>query len=156
MNDKLKTAVRIILPLWMAVKLFGLAVSFLTVSEVDLVFLHPAMELGMQALVFIPNTALGLGVYIGFLVVLVVCFPASFLLIPDNRVQNIIGFFAFGVITLLDIVSVFVLGLGEGVMLLSLALHLLMLGVVLCYGKLVILSANKASDETEEKKRKNC
>ena len=140
----LKTAVRIILPLWMVIKIVCALVTFLSAGAVDLTFMNPAVELGFNALVFIKDTSLGLGVFIGFVVVIAVGVPMSFLVIPDSKVQNIIGFFAYAIVTLTDIVSVFILGFNDGMFILSLILHLLLFLCLLFYGKIRILNRNEA------------
>lgn len=143
----LKTAVRIILPIWLIIKIVAALVTFLSAGEIDLTFMNPAVELGFNALVFIKDTSLGLGVFIGFVVVLTVGVSMSFLVIPDSKVQNTIGFFAYAIVTLTDIVSVFVLGFGDGLFIVSLILHLLIFLCLLYYGKYCILNRSEADDE---------
>lgn len=139
----LKTAARIILPIWLVLKIIAALVTFLSAGEVDLTFMNPAVELGFNALVFIKDTSVGLGVFIGFVVVETVGVPLSFLVIPDSRVQNIIGFFAYAIVTLTDVVSVFILGFGDGLFIVSLILHLMVLLCLLYYGKQCILSSSE-------------
>lgn len=117
-----KTALKIVLPIWLIIKLIALILTLFT--EIDLTFLNSGVELGFQSLVYSKDAAAGLAIFICFVVVLSIGYPMSFLVLPDSRVQNIIGFFAFMLITLVDIVSAFVLGLGDGMMIISAILSL--------------------------------
>ena len=151
MSEKLKTAARIILPLWLVIKLIGAAVTYLTMTAADLTFLHPALELALRALVFTKDASLGLGLYIGMIVLLAVGFPAGFLVVPDDRGRNIAGFCAYAAVTLTDIVSACLLGLGDGMMLLSLLLHLVMLAALLFWARRTIFM--KKDEKTVDKTR---
>ena len=143
-----KTAVRVILPIWLILKIVAALITFLSLSAVDLTFMNPAVELGFQSLVFVKNTAAGLGIFIGFVIITVVGIPASFLVIPDSRVQNIIGFFAYAVVLLTDIVSAFILIFTDGLFILSLILGLVMVFCLLYYGKSFL--HNRHEDEKIE------
>ena len=134
-DSKRITALKIILASWLIIKLIALPVTLLTQSVVDLTFINPAAELGFQSLVFIKNTSLGLGVFIGFVVILAVGSPAGFLILPDSRTQNIFGLISYTVIILMDIVSVFILGFSEWLFILTPVLNLLILICLFLYAK---------------------
>lgn len=146
----IKTAVRVILPVWLILKIVAALITFLSLSAVDLTFMNPAVELGFQSLVFVKNTAAGLGIFIGFVIITVVGIPMSFLVIPDSRVQNIIGFFACAVVLLTDIVSAFILIFTDGLFILSLILDFAIFFCLLCYGKSVLLNRNDGNIIKEE------
>lgn len=154
-TDKLRIAVKAILPIWLIVKIIAAVITFVSMSEIDLTFLNPAVEFGFNSLVFIKDTSWGLAVFIGFVVITMIGIPLSFLVVPDNRILNIIGFIAYAVIILTDIVSVFILGFKDGIFVLSLILNLLMGFVLFSYGKCFVFirddKKRSASDAEENK-----
>lgn len=155
MLQRLRTPVRIILPVWLIVKLIGALIAFFSQGAVDLTFLNPGIELGFQSLVFMKNTAAGLGVFVGIVTVSAVGFPLSFLVIPDNRTQNIAGFFAYAVVLLLDMVSAVILGFKDGIFIISLALSLLMTACLLLYGRLYLLKPHDEAVVRDSKDAEN-
>jgi len=70
----------------------------------------------------------------------------SFLIVPDSKVQNIIGFFAYMSVTLTDIVSAIVLGFTDKSMILTLVIGALTIAFLLCYGKLCLLGVKMPAD----------
>ena len=153
-SEKLKTAVRVILPTWLVIKLIAALVTFFSMSAVDLTFVNPAVELGFQSLVFTRESSVGLALFIVFVVITAIGYPASYLVIPDNRTQNIVGFFAYAVILLTDIVSGVILGFSDGIFFLALIPCLPMVLCLLYYGKTVLLSP-KTEEEEEDGEEEN-
>ena len=154
-TDKLKIAVKAILPIWLIVKIIAAVITFLSMSEIDLTFLNPAVEFGFNSLVFIKDTSWGLAVFIGFVVITMIGIPLSFLVVPDNRILNIIGFIAYAAIILTDIVSVFILGFKDGMFVLSLILNLLIGLILFYYGKRFVFihdNDKQSSADAEENK----
>lgn len=143
----LKIACKVILPLWQVLKIAAVLITYLTQGEVDLAFLNPGVELGFQSLVFIKDTSMGLAVFIGFVVITTLGFPMSFLVVPDGRVRNIIGFFAYAIVLLTDVVAAIVLGIKDGIYFLSLFLCLIMIAVLLFYGKTYLLRGSDPDDD---------
>lgn len=154
-TDKLRIAVKAILPIWLIVKIIAAVITFLSMSEIDLTFLNPAVEFGFNSLVFIKDTSWGLAVFISFVVITMIGIPLSFLVVPDNRIMNIIGFIAYAVIILTDIVPVFIFGFKDGIFVLSLILNLLMGFVLFYYGKCFVFirdNEKRSSADAEENK----
>lgn len=150
MERTLKITLKVILTLWLMLKITVALLSYFTHGAVDLTFLNPGVELGFQSLVFIKDTSLGLGIFIGFVVITALGVPLSFLVIPDSRMQNLIGFFAYALITLVDIVSVFILGFGDGLFILSLILSVLILAALLMFGKKFLIDSGKGAEVSVE------
>lgn len=149
--NKLKAPARIALPAWMIIKLIGGIVTLVSQGTVDLTFLNPAVEFGFQSLVFMKSTSAGLAVFIGVVVLTTVGFPLSFLVIPDNRWQNIAGFIAYAALLLTDIVTSALLCINDRIFLISIMISLPMAACLLIYDRMYLIkTADKGSKEAEK------
>ena len=144
-----KTAVKVTLTVWLIVKLLAAVLSLL-MGVAGLTAFAPSVEVAFQSLMFMKSWSAGLAVFICFVVVLSLGCPASFLILPENRVQNIIGFIAYAVVTLTDIVSIFIMGFGDILAVIALILNLLMSACLILYGRQNLPGANRADGEEEE------
>lgn len=144
-NSAVKSTFKVGFAVWLIIKLIALVLTLFT--EVDLTFLDPAVELAFESLVYSKDAVAGLVIFLCFIAALSIAFPLSFLVLHEGKMQNIVGFFALIVITILDIVSAVVLGLDDGMMILSLILSLLVVGILLIYGKLFLLKSKEIAQE---------
>ena len=146
----LKNAVRLILTSWLILKLIAALITFFSWGGVDLTFMNPAVELGFQSLVFIKSTTMGLIVFICFVVVTAVGLPMSFLIMPDGRAQNISGWIAYSILILTDIGSAFLIGVKDGVFVVSLVMSLLIAACLAVYLKWFLIDPAKNDSDGEE------
>lgn len=152
---KMRSAVKAILTLWLIIKIVGGLVTFLTLAEIDLTFINPTIELAFQVFVFyIKNTTTGLVIFIIMIALTLFSTAIGFFVSSDSRIMNIIGFFAYALLILMDIVSAVVFliynGLSsDGIFILSLVLGALMLICLLFYGKRYLLKPKKDIPDEE-------
>lgn len=150
---KLKKAFKMILPLYLIIKIFAALLSILTLGGVDLTFINPALELSFYSLIFVKYTSEGLTIFIAMITMIAVGVPLSFFIISDRKILRYVGLIAYCVIVLMDVVSIFVMGFGDGRFILSLVIDLLMILCLLLYGKYCLLSfdTDSVSEAPEDK-----
>ena len=93
---------------------------------------------------------MGLIVFICFVVVTAVGLPMSFLIMPDGRAQNISGWIAYSILILTDIGSAFLIGVKDGVFVVSLVMSLLIAACLAAYLKWFLIDPVKADAAGEE------
>ena len=156
MKDKKKPikalmiAVRILLAAWLILKLADIAIMIMSVGAFGLVSVLPGQELGFRSLFFSDSSTLGLVVFIGYIVLMTIGLPISFLVLSGKRPQRITGFIAYSLITLFDIVSAIILGPKDSDFLLSLCLSLLIAVCLAVYLKWFLIDPAKADHDGEE------
>ncbi len=146
-DPRLKTAVRIILPAWLVVKIVAALITFFSLGLVDLTVFNPSIELGFQTFIFyIKSTSLGLALFIGLLALTLFSTALGFFVARNDRVWNIIGSVAYAVMLLTDIVSAVILGCFDSVFFLLLIFDLPIALCLVLYVKLC-LTPKKADDD---------
>lgn len=154
-NSKLKTAVRVILPLYLIVKIIAGLLTFLSFGAIDLTFFNPSIEMAFQVFIFfIKNTTTGLVIFITVIALTLFGTALGFFVSSDSKKLNIVGFFAYSVLLLTDIVSAVILlmmnGLfSDGAFMLSLILGAVMLICLLFYGKRRLLKPRKGDSDAQ-------
>lgn len=146
-NRSLRTAVAIILPAWLAVRIIACLLTYLSFGAIDLTIFHPSIELGFQVFLFyIKSSALGLAVFIAVLALQLFGTVLAFFVVRESRTQNKIGFFSYAVIMLMDLAAGIILGMRDGIFFLSALLSVLILLCLTVYGRELFSESRKTAE----------
>ena len=138
-ESKLKTAVKVILPVWLIVKIFAGLFTLLTLGGVDLSVFNPAIETAFQVFIFfINNTTTGLVIFIAMIALSLFGTALGFFVAHDSRNMNRIGFIAYMALIVTDILSACILAFSDSLFILSIAMNLLIFFCLICYRKWIL------------------
>ena len=146
----LKSAVRVILPLWLIVRIIAGLVTFCTLGAIDLTYFNPSVETAFQMFIFfIKNTTTGLAVFISVISLTVLGAALGFFVSSDSRKLRMIGFFAYALLFLLNIISALVLVFQDGIFILSLVMELLIGACLIYFSKTCLFHTKNTADRAD-------
>ena len=150
-NRSLKTAVGIILPTWLAVRIIAGLLTYLSFGAIDLTVFNPSIEFGFQTFIFdVKSSSLGLAVFIGILAIQLLGTALAFFIVRDGRIQKTVGLFSYAVIILMDAVSGIILGFRDNIYFLSVVFSVLIMLCLAVYGREPFSDSRKTADISQK------